>query len=53
MHGNLSPVGTPDHNQNKQHPFDWPVLVLTFGGVLTVAWIGFLLWLAFQLGSLS
>jgi hypothetical protein len=35
----------------QQQLFAWAVFVLMLGGVLTVAWIGFLLWLAFQLGS--
>ena len=27
----------------------WPILFVAFGGVLTLAWIGFLLWAAFKL----
>ena len=51
MHGNLSPTETTEPTDHNQIGPDWTVLMLMFGGVLTVAWTGFLLWLASRLGS--
>ena len=58
MHGGLSPVQnseTPNENKTPERDPDhkswadyWPVLMLVVGGVLTLAWTGFLLWAAIQ-----
>ena len=43
---------TPDQDQDtgaKFARFDWFVLGLAIGGMLTSIWIGFLLWAAFRL----
>jgi hypothetical protein len=37
----------PDQNTARS-PVNWPVLVLTLAGALTLAWISFLLWMAFK-----
>ncbi len=51
MHGSLSPISTPDQVQDtatEPARSYWPVMGLALGGVLTLAWIGFLLWTAFK-----
>ena len=47
----MNKVGTPDGDQDagaKLPRFDWAALGLAFGGVLTVARIGLVLWAAYR-----
>ena len=50
----LQPVPSPpvplqlQEDTGRGLAFYWPVLVLVIGGLLTAAWIGGLLWAAFQ-----
>ena len=45
MRGNLFRPETPDQDQVTSL---WPMMVLVIGGAVTLAWIGVLLWAAFQ-----
>ena len=48
----MNKVGTPDQDQGTPATlahFDQHPLGLAFGGVLTVAWIGLVLWAAFRI----
>ena len=48
----MNKVGTPDQDQDTGAAlarFDWAALGLAFGGVLTVVWIGLVLWAAFRI----
>ncbi len=52
MHSSFSVSETPDedgHRERERRISYWPVVFLAFGGVLTLAWIGFLLWAFVQL----
>ena len=54
MHGSLPYVVTSDPEPVQDvHPRapKWPLAVLALGGVLTIAWIAFLLWAVFQVVS--
>ncbi len=52
MHGNQFPVEAKqdqaDTAATEPGPDLWAVMVLALGGVLTFAWVVFLLWAAFQ-----
>ena len=49
MHGKLQTRDLVETLETKQ-PRDWPVLaMLAFGGVLTLAWMAFLLWTLIQI----
>jgi hypothetical protein len=51
MHGNLFRPETLDQDQvTWRRPLSslWPMVVLIIGGAVTLAWIGVLLWAAFQ-----
>ncbi len=52
MHGSLPSLETsdPEHVQDvyPRAPPKWLLAALAFGGVLTIAWMGFLLWAGFQ-----
>jgi hypothetical protein len=45
MRGNLFRPETPDQDQVTSL---WPMMVLVIGGAVTLAWIGVLLWAAFE-----
>ncbi len=51
MHGNLLPIEAKqdqaDTAATEPGPDLWVMMGLALGGVLTVVWIGFLLWAAF------
>ncbi len=50
MHGQLSRDRTLDHDPApKQAGKGWIVALLAVGGVLTLAWVAFLLWAAVEL----
>ncbi len=49
MSSDLSLEEKSDPDENTARPLlIGPVLVLTLGGALTLAWISFLLWMAFK-----
>ena len=48
MHGNVSRQETTDQDQVTRDKPPWPFVALVIGGALTLAWIAFLLWVAFQ-----
>ena len=50
MHGDFQPL-TRDRVEKPEteQPSNWPAVVLSFGGVLTLAWIGFLLWAVIEI----
>ena len=54
MHGSL-PFLTRSDPEPVQDVYPraakWPLAVLALGGVLTIAWIAFLLWAGFQVAS--
>ncbi len=54
MHGTMPSLVTsglePGQDVYPREP-RWPLAVLALGGVLTVAWIAFLLWAGFQVVS--
>ncbi len=46
MRGNLFRPETPDQDQVAGSL--WPMMILVIGGAVTLAWIGVLLWAAFE-----
>jgi hypothetical protein len=51
MRGNLSRPETPAQDQvtwRMQLSSLWPTMILVIGGAVTLAWIGVLLWAAFE-----
>jgi hypothetical protein len=51
MHGYLSRQDTPAQDQDgaeRRSRLVWPILVLVLGGVLTLGWIGLVVWISSQ-----
>ncbi len=51
MSVNVSRYETPDQKRDvkaKRPRFEWPIVAIAFGGLLTLVWMAFLLWAVIQ-----